>query len=82
MVFLKRRNGVSEPAVYRSSTQNKCFLIFHKIQSKKSALEPLFNKAAVLRACNFIKEDSNTGGFLWIFGIIHDHLFCRGSTNG
>ena len=25
----------------------------------------LFNKVAVLRTCNFIKKDSNTGAFLW-----------------
>ena len=46
-VFLKRRTGVSEPAVHTSSTQNRCFWTIH----------------AVLRACNFINEDSNTGAF-------------------
>ena len=64
-VFLKRRTGVSEPAVYTSSTQNRCFWTIHKIRSKLPVLESLFNKVAVLRACNFIKEDSNTGAFLW-----------------
>ena len=63
-VFLKRRTGVSEPAVHTSSTQNKCFRIIYKVHSKKPVLEPLFNKVAVLRACNFIKEDPNTGAFL------------------
>ena len=63
-VFWKRRTGVSEPAVQRSSTQNRCFWIIHIIHSKKSVLESLFNKFAVLRSCNFIKEDFNTGAFL------------------
>ena len=64
-MFLKRHTGVSEPAIHRSSTQNRCFWIIHKIHSKKPVLESLFNKAAVLRTCNFIKEDSNTVAFLW-----------------
>ena len=59
-VFLKRRSGVSEPAVHTSSTQNRCFWTIHKIRSKIPVLESLFNKVAVL---NFIKEDSNTGAF-------------------
>ena len=61
-VFLKRRTGVSEPAVHTSSTQNRCFEQFTKFTAK-SVLESLFNKAAILRACNFIKEDPNTGAF-------------------
>ena len=64
-VFLKRRPGVSDPAVHTSSTQNRCFWTIHKIQSKIPVLEFLFNKLAVLRACNFIKEDSNAGAFPW-----------------
>ena len=32
--------------------------------AKNPVLESLFNKVAVLRACNFVKEDSNTGAFL------------------
>ena len=28
-------------------------------------LESLFNKAAVLEACNFIEKDSDTGALLW-----------------
>ena len=62
-VLLKKRTGVSEPAVHTFSTQNRCFGIIHKIHSKIPVLESLFNKVAVLRACNFIKEDSNTGAF-------------------
>ena len=54
-VFLKRRTDVSKPAVHRFSTQNMYFWIIHKIHSKKPVLESLFNKVAVLRACNFIK---------------------------
>ena len=64
-VFLKRRTGVSEPAVHTSSAQNRCFWTIHKIHSKIPVLESLFNKVAVLRVCNFIKEDSNTGAFPW-----------------
>ena len=64
-VFFKRRSGVSEPAVHTSSTYNRCFWRIHKIHSKIRVLESLFNQVAVLRACNFIKEDSNTGAFPW-----------------
>ena len=64
-VFLKRRTGVSEPAVHTSSTQNRCFWTIQKIRSKIPVLESLFNKIAVLRDYNFIKEDSNTGAFPW-----------------
>ena len=62
-VFLKRRTGVSETAVHTSPTQNKCFRAILKIHSKIPVLESLFNKLAVLRACSFIKVDSNTGAF-------------------
>ena len=62
-VFLKRRTGVSEPAVHTSSTQNRCFGTIHKIRSKLPVLESLLNKVTVLRTWNFIKEDSNTGAF-------------------
>ena len=64
-VFLKRRTGVSGPAVHTSSTQNRSFWTIQKIHSKTPVLESLFNKVAVLRVCNFIKEDSNTGAFTW-----------------
>ena len=30
----------------------------------------------------YLKRDSSTGFFPCILGIIHEHLFCRGSTNG
>ena len=40
--------------------------MIHEIQRKKNpVLESLFNKVAFLRVCNFIKEDFDTGGFLW-----------------
>ena len=45
--------------------QNRRSWIIHKIHSKKPVLESLFNKVAVLRTCNFIEEDSDTGAFLW-----------------
>ena len=38
-------------------------------------LESLFNKVTVLRACNFNKEDFNTGVFLWILWNIQDTYF-------
>ena len=57
-VFFKGRTGVSEPAVHTSSTQNGCFWTIHNIHSKKPVLESPFNKVAVLRAYNFVKEDS------------------------
>ena len=62
-VFLKRCIGVSEPAVHTSSTKNRCFRRIQIIHSKIPVMEFLFNKVAVLRTCNFIKEDSNTGAF-------------------
>ena len=64
-VFLKRRVGVSKAAINRSSFQNRCFWLIHKIHSVKPVSECLFNKVVVLRAYNFIKEDSNTSVFLW-----------------
>ena len=62
-VFLKRCIGVSEPAVHTSSTKNRCFRRIQIIHSKIPVMEFLFNKVAVLRTCNFIKEDSNTAAF-------------------
>ena len=47
-VFLKRRTGVSEPAVHRFSTQNRFFGIIHKTHRKRPVLKSLFNKVAVL----------------------------------
>ena len=64
-VFLKRLTGVSKPAIHTSSTKNRCFWTIPKIHSKIPVLESLFNKVAVLTACNFIKEDSKTGAFPW-----------------
>ena len=43
--------------------QNRCYWIIDKIHRKKPVLESLFNKSAVLRTCNFIKEDYDTGTF-------------------
>ena len=74
-VLLKRRTDVSEPAVHRSSTQNRCFWKIHKIHSKKLVLESLFNKSALLRACNFIQEDPNTGAFLWNLKTLKKNYF-------
>ena len=64
-VFLKRRTGVSESAVHTSSTQNRCYWTIHKIHCKILMLKSLFNKIAVLRSCNFIKENFNTGASPW-----------------
>ena len=44
--------------------RNKCSWIILKIHRKKIVLESLFSKAAAPSACNFIKEDSDTGAFL------------------
>ena len=44
--------------------QNSCSWIIRKIHKKKPVLESLFNKVAVLRTRNFIKEGSNTDAFL------------------
>ena len=62
-VFLRRRTGASEPAFHRSFTKCSSW-INHKIRNKKSVLQSRFNNVAVLRTCNFIKEDSYTGAFL------------------
>ena len=37
-MFLKRCNGGSESAVHKSSTQNRCFWIIHKIHGKKTCV--------------------------------------------
>ena len=42
----------------------KVFLKFRKFQRKTLVLESLLNTVAVLRACNFIKKDSDTGALL------------------
>ena len=44
--------------------QNSCSWKIHEIHRKKPVLESHFNKVAVLRSCNFIKEESDTGAFL------------------
>ena len=43
-VFLKRRTGVSEPAVYTSSTQKRCFEQFIKFTGKYLCLSPFLIK--------------------------------------
>ena len=45
--------------------KTRCSWKFYKFCWKKSVLKSLLNKVGVLRACNFIKEDSDTGVFLW-----------------
>ena len=55
--------------------QNSGSWIIHKIHRKKPVIESLFNKVAVLRACNFIKEDSNTGAFPWNLQTFEDNYF-------
>ena len=72
-MFLKRYNGVSEPTVQRSSTKNRCIWIIHKIHSKKPLC--LFNRVAVLRACNFVKDDSNTCIFCQIYKVFKNNYF-------
>ena len=41
----------------------------------ESLLESLFNKVEVLRACNFIKEDSDTCFFCEIYKLFKDNYF-------
>ena len=62
-VFSKRL--VFQKRLFIDPLQNRCSWIIHTIHRKKPVLESLFNKVAVLRTCNFIKEDSGTGIFLW-----------------
>ena len=45
--------------------RNRCYWIIDKLHREKPVLESLFNKAAVPRTRNFIKEDSDTGASLW-----------------
>ena len=52
--------------------QNELFLKILQVSQ-----ESLSKKFAVLGACNFIKKDSSTGGFLWILLIIQEHLFLK-----
>ena len=51
------------------------FFAFCKFRWKKSVLESLFNKVGVLRACNFIKEDSDTCFFCEIYKLFKDNYF-------
>ena len=51
----KQSKGVQRKDVFKN---------FAKFTEKKPVLEPLFKKVAGLRACNFIKKDSNTYAFL------------------
>ena len=44
------------------------------VHKKKPMLESLFNKVAFLRAGDFIKEDSDTGAFLWNFQTFYRKL--------
>ena len=53
----------TEPAA-GDSLENKVFLEFLQISLGKNMFESFFEKVGVLRAYNFIKEDSNTGLFL------------------
>ena len=59
MVQLCFRTSLSQ-IIYK----NRCSWIIHQIHNKKSVLESLVNKFTVLRTCNFIKDDSDTGDFL------------------
>ena len=52
-VFLKRRTGVTEPAVHRFSIQNRFFL---KIHRKRPVLKSLFNKVAVLGSATLLRK--------------------------
>ena len=45
----------------------KVFLKFRKFHRKTPVLESLFHKVKSLKACNFIKRNSNTGVFQWKF---------------
>ena len=75
-VLKKGHTGVSEPAVHRSSTQNRCFWIIHKIHRKKPVLKSFFKVFfIVLGPCNVIKEDSSTGAFLLNFQNFLEHLY-------
>ena len=60
------KKGFSETAVHRSFTKQVLLENWQNSQEKR-VLESFFNKAAVLRTCIFIKEDSETGAFLWNF---------------
>ena len=58
-------NAVLKVRVYSCrSSHSQVFLKFCNIHRKAPVLESLFNKVEGLRACNFIKKDSNTGVFL------------------
>ena len=58
-------NLKSTEAAAGDSLENKVFLEFLQISLGKNMFESFFEKVGVLRAYNFIKEDSNTGLFLW-----------------
>ena len=56
-----------------------------KFRWKNSVLESLFNKVGVLRACNFIKEDSDTDFFCEIYKLFkndfEEHLWTSASKH-
>ena len=58
----KLQVGNLQPA---EAAAGDCVLkIFASFTGKKSVLESLFKEVGDLRACNFVKEDSNTGVFM------------------
>ena len=46
-----------------------------QVSLEKSVLESLFIKVGVLRACNFIKEDSETGVYCDIYKLFKNNYF-------
>ena len=67
-LFFNRDAGWKPETVRRSywrcSVKQDILKIFGNFHTKKPVLESLFNKVAVLGACNFNKEDSDTGASL------------------
>ena len=68
MLFLKRCSYKGARAFQNQSfidpLQNMCSDIIQKILGNKPVMKSLLNKVAVLRACNFTKEELDTGAFL------------------
>ena len=67
------------PTVFHKKAILKNFAIF--TGKHLCSLEPLFNKVAEVKPCNFIQNRSQHRFFLWILRTFNEHLFWRTSAN-
>ena len=53
---------------------------FRNFMGKHFLMKPFFNEVAFLRTCNFIKEDSDTGVFVWNFPNFFEKHLCTSAS--